>query len=53
MQDYPQNLTDVRMEAERLRRGRGSAPKVSTLPSNPKHTKRNKERERQLQLPLL
>ena len=53
MQHNPQNLTDVRMEAERLRRVRGSAPKVSTLPSNPKHTKRNKEKARLSQLTLL
>lgn len=53
MQHNPQNLTDVRTEAERLRRVRGSATAVSPLPTNPKHTKRNKERERQLQLALL
>ena len=53
MQHNPENLADILVEAERMRRVRGSAPEGSPLPTNPKHRKRNKESERLLQLTLL
>lgn len=48
-----ENLTDILVEAERMRRVRGSAAAVTPLPTNPKHRKRNKEKARLLQLTLL
>ena len=48
-----ENLADILVEAERMRRIRGSAPAVSPSPTNAKLSKRNKEKARLVQLTLL